>query len=123
MAQYHPSCMTPPTRNPNIRTRAPTKLRRLERVLSDPGRLAGLADCDKNHCGRLKCSEVCQFGTRRRRLKEIPAAHRLLHKSAGPFCEVRVGRGAWAQPAGNLNRVSIAAAKKLNRLQVDCVPD
>jgi hypothetical protein len=90
-------------------------LRRLERVLSDPGRLAGLADCDKNYCGRVKCSEVCQFGTRRRRLKEIPAARRLLRKSAGPLYEVRVGRGGWAQPAGKLNRVSIAAAKKLNR--------
>jgi len=94
-------------------------LRRLERVLSDPGRLAGLADCDKNYCGRLKCSEVCQFGTRRRRLKEIPAAHRLLHKSAGPLFEVRIGRGGWAQPAGKLNRVSIAAAKKLNRWALD----
>jgi len=41
-------------------------LRRLERVLSDPGRLGGLADCDKNYCGRVKCSEVCQFGAGRR---------------------------------------------------------
>jgi hypothetical protein len=94
-------------------------LRRLEQVLSDPGRLAGLADCDKNYCGRVKCAEVCQFGTRRRRLKEIPAVHRLLHKSAGPLFEVRIGRGAWAQPAGKLNRVSIAAAKKLNRWALD----
>jgi hypothetical protein len=94
-------------------------LRRLERVLSDPGRLAGLADCDKNYCGRVKCAEVCQFGTRRRRLKEISAVYRLLNKSAGPLYEVRVGRGAWAQPAGNLNRASIAAAKKLNRLALD----
>ncbi len=94
-------------------------LRRLERTLFDAGRLAGLADCDKNHCGRLKCSEVCQFGTRRRRLTEIPAVHRLLRKSAGPFYEVRVGRGAWAQPAGKLNRISIAAAKKLNRWALD----
>jgi hypothetical protein len=94
-------------------------LRRLERVLSDPGRLAGLADCDKNYCGRVKCAELCQFGTRRRRRKEIPAVHRLLNKSAGPFCEVRVGRGGWAQPVGKLNRVSIAAVKKLNRLALD----
>jgi hypothetical protein len=94
-------------------------LGRLERRLSDPGRLAGLADCDKNHCGRVKCSEVCRFGTRRRRLTVIPAVHRLLRKSAGPFCEVRIGRGVWTQPAGNLNRVSIAAGKKLNRLAID----
>lgn len=94
-------------------------LRRLERILSDRGRLAGLADCDKNHCGRLKCAEVCQFGTRRRRLTEIAAVHRLLHKRPGPLFEVRVGRGAWGQPAGNLHSVSIAAAKKLNRWALD----
>jgi hypothetical protein len=94
-------------------------LRRLERVLFDPGRLAGLEHCNERQCARRKCSEVCQFGTRRRRLKEIPLVYRLLHKSAGPFCEVRVGRGVWAQPAGKLNRVSIAAAKKLNRLAID----
>jgi hypothetical protein len=94
-------------------------LGRLKRVLLDAGRLTGLADCNKNRCGRKKCAEVCQFGTRRRRLTEIPLVYRLLHKSAGPFCEVRVGRGVWAQPAGKLNRVSIAAAKKLNRLALD----
>jgi hypothetical protein len=94
-------------------------LRRLERVLSDPGQLAGLADCHKIHCGRFKCSEVCQVGTRRRRLKEIPAVFGLLQNSVGPVYEVRLGRGAWAQPAGKLNRVSIAAAKKLNRWALD----
>ena len=71
-------------------------LRRLERVLFDPGRLAGLAACDQRYCGRKKCAEVCPFGTRRRRLTEIPAVHRLLRKSAGPLYEVRIGRGAWA---------------------------
>src|ERR1035437_509872 len=94
-------------------------LRRLERGLSDPGRTAGLEHCNERQCARRKCSEVCQVGTRRRRRKEIPLVYRLLHKSAGPFCEVRVGRGGWAQPAGKLNRVSIAAAKKLNRLALD----
>ena len=94
-------------------------LRRLEQGMADPGRLAGLADCDRSHCGRLKCAEVCQFGARRRRLKEIPAAYRLLHKSAEPLCEVRVGRGVWAQPAGKLNRASIAAAMQLNRRALD----
>ncbi len=94
-------------------------LRRLKRVLFDPGRLAGLEHCNERQCARRKCSEVCQFGTRRRRLTEIPLVYRLLHKSAGPLYEVRVGRGGWAQPAGKLNRVSIAAAKKLNRLALD----
>jgi len=93
--------------------------RRLERVLFDPDRLAGLEHCNERQCARRKCSEVCQVGTRRRRRKEIPAAYRLLNKSAGPFCEVRVGRGGWAQPVGKLDRVSIAAAKKLSRLALD----
>jgi hypothetical protein len=94
-------------------------LQRLEQVLFDAGQLAGLADCDKNYCSRLKCSEVCQFGTRRRRLNEIPAVHRLLRKSGGPFCEVRVSRSGWAQPAGKLERANITAAKKLNRWALD----
>ena len=94
-------------------------LRRLERVLFDPGRLSGLAACDHGYCGRKKCAEVCPFDTRRRRLTEISAVHRLLRKSPGPLCEVGVGRGSWAQAAGNLNRVSIAAAKKLNRWALD----
>jgi len=100
-------------------------LRRLERVLFDAGRLAGLESCNQGYCGRKKCAEVCQFGTRRRRLKEIPAVHRLLRKSPGPLYEVRVGRGGWAQPAGKLNRVSVAAAKKLNRWALDqlYIPD
>jgi hypothetical protein len=94
-------------------------LRRLERVLFDAGRLAGLKHCKENDCSRLKCSEVCQVGTRRRRLKEIPAVHHLFRKSGGLICEVRLGRGAWAQPAGSLDRASIAAAKKLNRWALD----
>ena len=98
-------------------------LRRLERVLFDPGQLAGLAACDHGYCGRKKCAEVCPFGTRRRRLTEIPAVHRLLSKSDGPLYEVRISRGAWAQAAGNLNRVSIAAAKKLNRWALDRLYD
>ncbi len=94
-------------------------LQRLEQVLFDAGQLAGLADCKKNYCGRLKCSEVCQFGSRHRRLTEIPAVHRLLRRSAGPFCEVRVSRSGWAQPAGKLDRANITAAKKLNRRVLD----
>lgn len=94
-------------------------LRQLERNLSDAARLAGLAHCAKNYCGRKKCAEVCQFGTRRRRRKEIPEVHGLINECAGPFCEVRVGRGTWAQPAGSLTSVSIAAAKKLNRMALD----
>ena len=93
-------------------------LRRLEQGMADPGRLAGLADCDQSHCGRLKCAEVCQFGARRRGSRKY-RGHRLLHKSAEPLCEVRVGRGVWAQPAGKLHRASIAAAKKLNRRALD----
>ena len=94
-------------------------LRRLERARFKPSRLADLKRCTGSQCRGQTCAEVCQFGARRRRLKEIPAAHRLLRKSAGPLYEVRVGRGAWTQPPGKLNTVSIAAARKLNRWALD----
>ena len=60
-------------------------LHRLERALSDPGRLAGLADCDRKHCGRMKCSEVCQFGTRQRRQREIPVSTACYGSTLAPF--------------------------------------
>ncbi len=94
-------------------------LRRLKRARFNPSRLGGLKRCTGSQCSSKKCAEVCQFGARRRRLMEIPAAHRLLRKAAGPVYEVRVGRGAWTRPAGKLNEVSIAAAKKLNRWALD----
>jgi hypothetical protein len=93
--------------------------RQLDRLLSDHGRLAGLDDCSERQCGKLKCSAVCQFGTRSRRQAQIAAVHHLLQKTRGPLFEVRVGRGAWGQPAGKLEAVSIAAAKQLNRRAFD----
>ena len=80
-----------------------------------------LAHCTTNHCSSAKCVEVCAFADWRRRLQDIPAAYRLLKKATGPIHEVRVIRGVWARPIGNLHKVSIAAAKELNRRALNTV--
>jgi hypothetical protein len=100
------------------RRRQKDLLRCVKRASVDPGRYAGLADCGSG-CGRINCAEACYVGTRRRRLKEIPAAYHLLKKTAGPICTVRVIRVVWARPMGGLGNVSIAAAKQLNRRALD----
>jgi hypothetical protein len=94
-------------------------LRRLQQAGTDPGYYVGLADCGPNHCGRLNCAEGCWFGTRARRMREIPAIHQLFAKSTGPVHVVRVARGAWERPFNELKTVSIAAAKQLNRRAFD----
>jgi hypothetical protein len=87
-------------------------INRLRRARIDTCHLAGFADCGLDNCGRSKCAEACWFGTRGRRLDEIPATHRLVKKIGGPICEVRVIRGVWARPAGELKGASILAAQK-----------
>jgi hypothetical protein len=54
-------------------------------------------------------------------LEQIPAAYRLLKKTDGPIYEVRVVRGVWARPIGELRDVSVAAAKQLNRRALDTI--
>ena len=80
-----------------------------------------LAHCTSDQCGSAKCVEVCAFADWRRRLEEIPAAYRLLKKATGPIHEVRVVRGVWARPIDDLHKVSIAAAKELNRRALNTV--
>jgi hypothetical protein len=82
---------------------------------------AGLADCRDDHCGRVTCIEACWVGTRRLRLKQIPAIYDLLQKSGEPFYEVRVVRGAWIRPAEDLARANIRAAKQANRRMLERV--
>jgi hypothetical protein len=91
--------------------------------VSHPG-VIGLANCTVDKCGREKCSEACYFGAYRRRMKEIPAAFRLISEHAGPVCLVRVARSAWVRPVGELASVSIGAIKQLNRRALDslCYP-
>ena len=84
-------------------------------------RSKALAQCTTSHCGSAKCLEVCAFADWRRRLEEIPAAYQLIKKTDGPLYEVRVVRGIWARPVGDLSKVSIAAAKQLNRRALDSV--
>ena len=94
-------------------------LRRLDRANIDPGYYVGLDDCRPSDCGRMKCAEACWFGTRTRRMAEIPAIHQLFARAAGPVHVVRIVRGVWERPINSLNRVSIAAAKQLNRRALD----
>jgi len=94
-------------------------LRRLERSKIDPGQYASLADCQSNHCAYKKCLEACWFGTRHRRLDEIPAIYHLLQNSKKPLYEVRFVRGIWARPAKHLRYAPITAAKKLNSRALD----
>ncbi len=94
-------------------------LRRLSDTSIKPRRYAGFADCEPDRCGRDTCKEACAFGTRRRRLDEIRSALRLLKATDGPICEVRLARASWTRPVGDLRKVSIAAAKQLNRRALD----
>ena len=80
---------------------------------------AGLTDCRGNHCGRVNCIEACWFGTRRRRLEQIPAIYDLLQNSGEPLYEVRVVRGVWTRQAEDLALVNIKAAKQLNARLLD----
>lgn len=95
--------------------------RRLRRTTAKPLRYAGLKNCDALSCGRAHCSEVCAFGARRRRLQQIPAAYRLLKKSADPLFEVRVSRAAWSRAEGELKSLRVGAVRQLNRRCLDRV--
>jgi len=94
-------------------------LRRLAESSSDPGRYAGVPDCRPNFCGRRKCAEACWFGARRRRLEQIPLVYDLLQNGERPLHEMRIIRSVWVQPFGQLDRVSIGAANRLNRRALD----
>lgn len=94
-------------------------LRRLRRSSVDPDRYAGLGDCRADHCGRVNCLEACWFGSRRRRLNEIPRIHALLQGSEKPLYEVRFVRSTWAGPGKELPHAPIAAAKAINSRYLD----
>ena len=80
-----------------------------------------LGNCTVGHCGSAKCIEACAFADWQRRQEEMPAAYRLLKEATGPIHEVRIIRGVWARPIGDLRDVSIAAAKHLNRRALDSI--
>src|SRR6516162_3652488 len=94
-------------------------LQRLATTSIEPGRYQGLADCGPDYCGRAPCAEVCWFGTRRRRLREISAVYQLFEQIEGPVYEIRIIRAAWARPIGRLQDVDIVAAKQWNRRALD----
>ena len=78
-----------------------------------------LRRCAAIRCGNDRCVEVCAFADWRRRLQQIPAAHRLIGQANDPVYEVHVVRGIWARPIDDLRTASIAAAKQLNRRALD----
>jgi hypothetical protein len=97
-------------------------VRRLSNSSADPRRYSGLSGCKAKKCGRQRCSEACWFGNRRQLLQTIPVVYRLLQR-AGTAYEVRVIRGVWGRPFGELHEASIAAANKLNRRALDKLCD
>ena len=104
-----------------VKRRQDDLLERLKANMWFRNRSKALARCTADHCGTAKCVEVCAFADWRRRLEQIPAAYRLMKKTDGPIYEVRVVRGVWTRPTGELRDVSIAAAKQLNRRALDSI--
>jgi hypothetical protein len=94
-------------------------LKRLSRAHVDGAQYAGLSDCGLSTCGRKHCTDACAFGARRRRLREILAAHRLLKETDGPVYEVWFTQRRWERPSGELRSVSIPSIKKLNGRVLD----
>ena len=94
-------------------------LRNLDKSSIHPSCYAGFEDCNEIFCGRDKCSEVCRFGVYGRRLKHIATAHDLITQCGEPIFEIRLARGCWVRPADELDKIKIAAAKKLNRRALD----
>lgn len=79
----------------------------------------GLAKCKAQGCGMNRCRDVCRYGSERRLEAQAAAARKLLKKVGGPYFEVHVGRQSWQQPAGGLDKVSLAAAKQVERNALD----
>jgi hypothetical protein len=71
----------------------------------------------------VNCIEACWFGTRRRRLQQIPAIYDLLQKSGEPLFDVRLVRAAWTRPADDLDpiNINITAARQANRRMLERV--
>ena len=80
---------------------------------------AGLAKCKPKVCGRKRCSDICVYGTKRRLKKQVRAAQELLQKSDGPYFEIFISRAAWSREPGQLQTVTLGAAKQLSRRALD----
>jgi hypothetical protein len=94
---------------------------RLNRTDLPRARYRGLAECATGQCGMQRCRDVCCYGRKRRLAKDARAIRRLLKKNGGPYYEVRVGRGTWSQTGGQLDKLSLAAARQLNRRAFDAL--
>jgi hypothetical protein len=102
-----------------VKVRQADMLQQLEQNFWLQGLGRSLHRCTAGRCGRDDCVEVCAVADWRRRMSQVPAAIKLITEVGGPVYEVRVVRGLWARPIGDLWDVSIAAAKQLNRRAFD----
>jgi hypothetical protein len=94
-------------------------LERLRQTDLSRAKYKGLAKCGARRCGMKRCRNVCAYGTERRLEQQGAAAHKLLKKVGGPYFEVHVGRHGWQKSIGNLDKVSLAAAKQVERNSLD----
>jgi hypothetical protein len=67
-------------------------LKFLRRSSLDPILYAGLAQCSRDYCGRLGCSDICRFRAARQQKKQIRQIRSLLTKEKGPLNEVTFTR-------------------------------
>ncbi|MCX7314022.1 MAG: hypothetical protein NTV56_20500 [Alphaproteobacteria bacterium] len=92
---------------------------RLRRTDLPRAKYKGLAKCGVQGCGMKRCRDVCAYGSERRLERQAAAARKLLKKVGGPHFEVHVGRQTWQRPVGDLDKVSLAAAKQVERNALD----
>ena len=92
---------------------------RLRRTDLPLAKYKGLAKCGAQGCGMKRCRDVCRYGSERRLDRQAAAARKLLKKIGGPYFEVHVGRQTWQRPVGDLDKVSLAAAKQVERNALD----
>ncbi len=109
--------MSTSNRNPiqqsDLRRQQKETLKLLRRSSCEPVAYAGLEYCSAKHCRRRGCSEICAFGTHRRRKEEHVRIHRLLSQLEGPSYEVRAFRPRWDCDFGKLREVNISAGRRL----------
>jgi hypothetical protein len=80
---------------------------------ADPISYVGLEYCGPDHCGRVNCSEVCWFGTLRRRVPEVLAIRRLMGQQEGALHKIIMWKPDWGCPFGWLHYIKTGTARAL----------
>jgi hypothetical protein len=68
--------------------------------------------CERRGCFRRRCVDACHFAARRRRLKEIPSAYRLLQACDGHLVDISIVHPTWELAIGDLDSFNIPAARQ-----------